>query len=361
MKNQRAVVKNIYYMLAYAFRDVRMKEEQQLSSEAFTSMHNLFAAILAHGIGRQLKRGLHRAYVPQTETLTTLRGKINLPESMKQQRTRRQALTCDYDALSENNLLNQILKTTVFLLLRHADVAAPVKSTLKKEMMYFSDVDVLPAAEIRWSALSFHRNNRSYRLLIGICRLVLEGMLLTEADGSQRLARFVDDQHMYQLYEKFLLAYFRRHWPQLTVKAAKIDWALDDGHCHLLPEMRSDITLAHGDNVLIIDAKWYAHILQGYHGEARVRSAHLYQIFAYVKNMAAGAKSPHFVAGMLLYAATDDCLLPNETYQMSGNAISVHTLDMNRDFVDIAAQLDAIVEQHFGLQVGGKPRFRSEK
>ena len=32
---------------------------------------------------------------------------------------------------------------------------------------------------------------------------------------------------------------------------------------------------------------------------------------------------------------------------MSGNMISVKTLDLNRDFSEIAAQLNAIVDEHF--------------
>lgn len=32
---------------------------------------------------------------------------------------------------------------------------------------------------------------------------------------------------------------------------------------------------------------------------------------------------------------------------MSGNKISVRTLDLYRDFSEIAAQLNAIVEEHF--------------
>ena len=35
------------------------------------------------------------------------------------------------------------------------------------------------------------------------------------------------------------------------------------------------------------------------------------------------------------------------SYQMSGNKVSVRTLDLNRDFSEIAAQLNAIVIEHF--------------
>ena len=53
---------------------------------------------------------------------------------------------------------------------------------------------------------------------------------------------------------------------------------------------------------------------------------------------------------MLLYAKTDEAVLPNNSYVMSGNKISVKTLDLDCDFSEIANQLNKIVEMHFGLE-----------
>ena len=55
----------------------------------------------------------------------------------------------------------------------------------------------------------------------------------------------------------------------------------------------------------------------------------------------------HAVSGMLLYAKTDEELQPDNSYQMSGNKISVRTLDLNQEFPEIAKQLDDIVAEHF--------------
>ena len=79
------------------------------------NVHNLFAAILAKGIGRQLKQGLYREYLNRKEDVTKVRGKIDMPGTIQNFITRKRVLTCEYDELSENNLLNQILKTTVML------------------------------------------------------------------------------------------------------------------------------------------------------------------------------------------------------------------------------------------------------
>ena len=112
--------------------------------------------------------------------------------------------------------------------------------------------------------------------------------------------------------------------------------------------MQSDITLTKGNNVLIIDAKYYSQTMQTQYDVHTQRSGNLYQIFTYVKNKDAEfGDKPHKVSGMLLYAATDEAVQPDNVYQMSGNQISVKTLDLNREFKDIAAQLDIIVKEHF--------------
>ena len=47
---------------------------------------------------------------------------------------------------------------------------------------------------------------------------------------------------------------------------------------------------------------------------------------------------------MLLYARTDEEIQPDNTYMMSGNKISVKTLDLNREFSEIAKQLNEIAD-----------------
>ncbi len=78
-----------------------------------------------------------------------------------------------------------------------------------------------------------------------------------------------------------------------------------------------------------------------------LRSNNLYQIFTYVKNKEYELKDipEHSVSGMLLYAKTDEEIQPDNDYVMSGNRISVKTLDLNADFSSIKKTLDGIVQQ----------------
>ncbi|MCC8183087.1 MAG: 5-methylcytosine-specific restriction endonuclease system specificity protein McrC [Clostridiales bacterium] len=350
-QNEHILIKNIYYMLSYAFQMLRPSEPDDVATEEFDNVQNLFAAIQSKGIGQQLKQGLYREYQDRREDIPTVRGRINLPGSIRHRAAHRQLLSCEYDELSADNLLNRILKTSALLLLRSGEVDGAYKDILKKEMLYFSEVSLVEPSSIRWEQIRFHRNNRTYQILVSLCQLILQGMLLTTEHGEMRLASFVDEQRMCRLYERFILEYYRREFPQLHVSASQISWALDDGVGTMLPVMQSDVVLSRRNDVLIIDAKYYAHTTQTQYGVHTQHSNNMYQIFTYVKNKdAAFAGRPHAVSGMLLYARTDEAVQPDQTYHMSGNRIDVKTLDLNRDFSVIAAQLNQIAADFFGIE-----------
>ena len=71
-------IKNIFYMLTYAFKELRANNYDHIASETFDEIHDLFAEILSKGISYQLKQGLHREYIVRHDNLTTLRGKLDL-------------------------------------------------------------------------------------------------------------------------------------------------------------------------------------------------------------------------------------------------------------------------------------------
>ena len=339
-------VQNIYYMLSYAFQVLNEQGYKDIATEQFDNVAELCAAILTKGIAVQLKRGLGKEYIPQTEALSSLRGKIDITESIKTQSLLRKQLICTYDDFTVNCYLNRILKSTMELLL-HADISKARKKALRKLMIYFADVDVLDIHTINWN-IRYDRNNQSYRMLISICYLVVKGLLQTNSDGSTRLMDFIDEQRMCRLYEKFILEYYRKEHPEITARASQIPWQLDDGFSDMLPIMQSDITLSKGNRTLIIDAKYYAHNTQTQYDVHTLHSGNLYQIFTYVKNKDAEyGDAPHEVSGMLLYAKTDEQIQPDHVYHMSGNKISVKTLDLNCNFEKIAWQLDTISNESF--------------
>ena len=333
-------IQNIYHMLAYAFQILREQGYASCGTEDFENTADLLSAILVKGVSIQIKRGLGRTYIEQTEPLSCLRGKIDVTESIKQQTLIKQQLVCTYDEFSEDTYMNRILKTSMELLLRY-DIPKARKKELRNLLLYFKDVNTLDIHTINWK-FRFNRNNQSYQMLMSVCYLLIKGLLQTTADGTVKLMQFIDEQRMCRLYEKFILEYYRKHYPQIKTSASQIGWALDDGISTMLPTMQSDIMLSYGDKTLIIDAKYYSHNTQVQYDVNTLHSNNLYQIFTYVKNKAVAGGE---VSGMLLYARTDEKIQPDNEYMMSGNKISVKTLDLNCDFSEISAQLNAIADE----------------
>ncbi len=333
-------VHNIYYMLAYAFQVLKQESYQRFTEETFACAENLFAAILSRGILSQVKRGLGKGYCSREEALSSPRGKIEIGRTLGQGSVGRGRLICRFEELSENMELNQILKSTALYLMDSRQVAETGKRELKKALVYLEHVDVVPVERIRWNQIHVDRNYAAYKMLLYVCCLAVEGKIFAAQAEGVRLPGFLDDQKMHRLYERFVLEYYKRHYPQLQPRPAKISWDTDDERDAFLPGMWTDITLEYGKKILIIDTKYYQHSMQsrrGFGGSA-VHSGHMYQIYAYVKNKDRDHSGN--VSGMLLYARTEEEQIPDFTYHISGSTIWVRTLDLNQNFEEIAGQLD---------------------
>ncbi|NLG05587.1 MAG: 5-methylcytosine-specific restriction endonuclease system specificity protein McrC [Clostridia bacterium] len=339
------LIKNIYYMLTYAFQVLRQTTYENIDAEDFDNIHDLFAAILSKGISGQLKQGLYKEYVNMSDELVAMRGKLNLSGTIKNKIQRKQVLSCEYDELSENNLLNQILKTTMLLLVKERTVKEERRAVLKKSLLFFGTVDYIEPCEIRWDRVHYHRNNQSYKMLLNVCRLIIDGMLLSTEQGEMKLAGFLDEQRMSKLYEKFILEYYRLHHPELHANPDQVKWNLDDENDMWLPSMITDITLKKAGRTLIIDAKYYGQQMQKNYDIQSFRNANLYQVFTYVKNM--DVKHDGSVSGMLLYAKTGEEFQPTNKFKMDGNEISVCSLDLSMPFGEISGQLERIATEYF--------------
>ena len=334
-------IKNIYHMLSYAFQNLKQGKYKTCETENFDNARDLFAEILIKGVSQEIKRGLGKEYILEQAQLSNPKGKFNITESIKNSAIQKKQLVCEYDEFSINSYLNRIIKTTSILLLK-SDISLERKKSLKRLMIYFNDVEELNPFNINWK-IQFNKNNQTYKMLIHICWLIIKGLIQSNNNGQFKINDFIDEQRMCRLYEKFILEFYKKEFPNLKVSSSQIKWHLDDDNDFMLPTMQSDIMIETKDKVLIIDAKYYEHSTQKQFDTITLHSNNLYQIFTYVKNKSVCGKQ---VAGMLLYAKTDETIFPNNSYSMSGNKISAMTLDLNCDFSEIKQQLCDIIENH---------------
>ena len=349
-KDKGIFIKNVYYMLAYAFQALKQEDFKKVASEPFEKIHDLFAAILEKGVSRQVKQGLYREYVPMQEELSVMRGKLNINDTTRLKVQRKQKLACEFDDFSEDNLYNQILKTTMERLIRAKEVDPKRREPLKKLLLFFRNVEPICPENIPWKKLIYQRNNLNYEMLLNICYLVLNFLLQTTVDGEFKLIEFSDEQ-MNMLFQHFVKEYYKQEHHELdSVSSPEIKWtdepAENNELIRYLPVMRTDIVLKKDGKTLIIDTKYYGRILSAYYGKPTLDPAHLYQIFSYVKNVDKANSGD--VSGLLLYAKTGEELFPEgKPFVIGGNSIGAKTLGLDQEFDLIANQLDRIVGEYF--------------
>ena len=327
-------VGNIYYMLAYAFRSLNTGGISYVGNEDFDNLHELFAEIIIVGMRKQLKRGLPRQYRSQREELSNLRGKIDIQTSVRSQTMARRRLVCEFDEFTEDTPGNRLIKCAITYLLKQDDV-----SDNRKRYLKFLRASLGNVTDVQYIRVSQQRTGGAeYAILVNVCGFLLDGLLMNTS-GGYKMREWLADEAMSSLYERFLLEYFRRHHSDFNPRKAQIGWDMPDVPAQM-PKMESDVYLTFGGRTLIIDAKFYRRTMAEHFGKKTYHSQNLYQIFTYVKN--ADKAKDGSVAGMLLYAKTDEDVTPDSDSVIGGNGISVKTLDLTQDFKGIRSQLEKV-------------------
>lgn len=334
-------IKNIYYMLAYAFNSLKHKDYENLQCEDFENIYDLLGSVLIRGLSSQIKRGLHREYIDQQDIIVGIKGKIQMCESIKTQCIIKRQIVCSFDEFGHNTLMNKIIKTTLFYLIRCDRLSGELKKGMKRLILFFSEIDTVALDNVVWDSFLFNRNNLSYKIILDVCYLVYKGLIVNESEGDFKFSTFIEDRLMARLYEKFVLNFYKIECSnEVNTKAEVIDWNITDGeYLSLLPKMKTDISLYSNksDKLLIIDTKFYPNALQKNFDHSTFISGNMYQIFSYVKN----SKFNGTKGGMLLYPTVNYPL--NECSEIDGNKIYVRTLNLNVDFEEIKCQLYSIL------------------
>ncbi len=334
------VVRNIYHMMAYAFRALDIEAYARLGTEEFDGVEDLMAAILTMGIDLQRKRGLERGYSPVREDIPGVRGRVDARSTARLSARSAARVACEWDELDEDTYKNRVLKAVGGLLVSSELVDPGRRKALKRSLLALRDVGELDPRRIEWGRLRYHRNNASYQFLMSVCRMVVESMLLTQDDGEVRLASFSDPRRLHALYEAFVLAWFERHHPELSPSAREVGRSLEGEAPPFLPRLYTDVTLVGESSTLIVDCKCYGSILKTHYGREIASPANLNQIFSYVVHEGHASGRP--VSGMLLYALTEEDVEQRARWTEAGRDFYLWTLDLGREFPEIHAQLDEV-------------------
>src|SRR5699024_12766367 len=82
-RNKNIPIRNIYYMLSYAYQTLNLAEYKQIGIAKFENVRDLYAEILSIGIPVLIRGGLSNDYIRVEETADVIKGKIDINAAIK--------------------------------------------------------------------------------------------------------------------------------------------------------------------------------------------------------------------------------------------------------------------------------------
>ena len=342
---------NIYYLLSYAWDKLDEAEPQEVSQVDNHNVINLFANVLSNRTAYLLRRGLDRGYIVEQDVLGVVRGKINISNTYLNNLLPMAKVDCTFDELSYNVIHNRILKSTLDSLLKSDELKKDIREQLRLSYMKLPpDIELLQVRKEHFRGLRFHRNNFFYDFLMKICELINDNYLVDENDGKKVFQDFTRKREQMQyLFESFVAKFYKKHKnehayevsPQPPVRWCNV--SSDEKSKELLPIMRPDIVLNSENRKIILDTKYYKEALKEHHGRKRISSNNLYQMYAYMKNMAANDSSYKNCEGILLYPTVDK-EFDGAMWDLDGHKLYAKTINLNQKWHKIHKDLISLIQ-----------------
>jgi 5-methylcytosine-specific restriction enzyme subunit McrC len=330
-------IKNIYYLLSYAWNKLEESKFVDVSAEDESDLLNLLGRMLLNGTKTLLKRGIDRQYLTEKEVYQGIKGKVNITDSLRKNLFSKGLSDCEFDELSADILPNQILKTTLQNLTQISGLSPNLKHEIRTLIYRLHEVNEIVLTDTIFHQVQINRNNSFYAFLLNISELIHKNLLINEETGHFQFKDFLrDERQMAKLFEEFIRNFYRIEVPEAKVFREDLQWKMAGEMHDFLPKMQTDISIKINDRKLIIDAKFYKETLQKYYDSEKIHSQNLYQIFAYLKN-----QENELAEGILIYPTVQKSL--SLAYTHEGHTIRIETLNLNQDWHGVKADLLRII------------------
>lgn len=339
-------IKNIYAMLCYAWNRLDEAGIVNVGVEDATELGDLFARVLISGVRHCLKDGLDRGYREIEEESGCIRGRMDINASVSRLLLHQGRALCRIDELSVNTLPNQVIKTTMWRLSRVDSLNTDLQKSLKNLCRRLPEIDLIPLSRRTFRQIQIHSNNRFYGFLIKVCQVINDAVLVEKGDGEYMFRDFIEDEHaMRRVFQDFVYNFYRIHQSEYQVSRDRFGWDVDEETedvSNLMPLMETDITLKSNTSALVIDTKFSKSALQQRFDKETLKSEHLYQLFAYLKNLERKDARYKNSEGLLLYPTTQAPI--SFSTRVQGHRVRVATIDLAQDFKHIQRDLLGILD-----------------
>ena len=214
----RTPVRNLFRMIERAYMlDFRLFDSLQ-HSRSLQDFFDALAAGLAERIRLRLKRGLYRLYQQREDALPRLRGRMNMPEFVRNDW--KPELPCRYEEQTADNEDNRILLWTLHMILRSRCCSPRVLPGIRKAWHALArQVSLAHCSSVQCAGRSYNRLNRDYAPMHALCRFFLDSLGPSHAHGERSVPAFLIN--MSALFERFVAEWMRAA-PELSALGLRL-------------------------------------------------------------------------------------------------------------------------------------------
>ena len=208
-KKRKVPIKNIIYMYSYVWDKVNFDSYTFLDNIDDYDSPDVLSELFLINAKNVIKRGLYKEYQEKNEELRGIKGKIDFKNSMNNLSFENAKSYCIYDELTENNIINQIIKSTAFRLYKIKNISKENRKKLNNLLLYFNNVNIINLKKDVFN-IQFNKNNLYTYFLIRICELIIMSTNLSETTGDYKFINiFDDDETMQNIYELFIYKFYK--------------------------------------------------------------------------------------------------------------------------------------------------------
>lgn len=346
-------IQNLWLLLVYASGLARFRDRFDTELESSPDLPDLFGRLLTFVTERRLRRHLSRAYRPRAAVLKRVRGRIDLADTFLHDRLRRGEVACRFDELTVDTPRNRFVRAALErlgLLVADRELAHRCR-TLARDLGRLGVSPGRPSRnELARDPIARHQADDL--LMIAIARLAFDMLLPTESPGEASLSELArNEMILFEVFEKAIAGFYEHELAgEWSVHPQRgLDWGATlatGGLVALLPGMRPDLVLQHAASGrrIILDTKFTRIVKPGQYGGERFSSAHLYQLYAYLRSQAGrGDGKADAAEGILLHPAI--AVDVDEAMTVQGHRIRFATVNLAAPAEDIRNRLLHIAEK----------------
>jgi 5-methylcytosine-specific restriction enzyme subunit McrC len=349
----RIPVRNLWLLMLYAsdlFRTLGNAATQ--AEESPDDIPDLVARILARAVERRLRTPLTRSFKQRSAVLSRVRGRIDVLRTETHQLLSRGVIACNFEELTIDTPRNRFVMgalVSVAALVSEQKLAHECRALAR--LLKAAGVGFEVPSRSQLSTEVFGRNDSEDRIMVAAARLAMDLALPTEAvGGTQFFAPEREQTWIRTLFERAIGGLYdvnlsRRGW---SVKCGTpLHWQIvskTPGVDRILPSMRTDVILDHLETStrIVIDTKFNAILTKGWYRDESIRSAYLYQMYAYLHSQAGqGDPMADSASGMLLHPSIGDEM--DESVRIQSHVLRFATVDLTASPAVIRTRLIELI------------------